>query len=151
MSGILALFALTIVGLFLTSIRGGTKAEVVQKVRQDGDFALKTMSRLIRQAAYVGAGFCNESGLVSDQIIVYDWDGNPTTFELAGARIASNSSYLTGVESEASGLSFTCYDRSLGNQVVTIKFVLSRGTGAAAQAQEKQTAEFKTSVSLRSY
>jgi len=161
-SGIMVLFSLTIVSLFLSTIRGNTKTQVMQKVRQDGDFALKTMTRLIKNAdsVEIGSG-CTEVGTTDVSIDVNDIYGGTTTFSLVewGAdaidRIASNSGgidyFLTGITVNTSDLNFTCYEMSLGNQIVTISFTLTIGGEAGLQAQEKEEQEFKTSASLRKY
>jgi len=163
-SGVMVMFSLTIVGLFLSTIRGSAKTEVVQKVRQDGDFALKTITRLIKEAdsvEVVGFG-CTEAGtLPGSSIIVNDIYGGVATFSIkedVGAeisRIASTSGstdfFLTGVTSEVSDMSFICYQRSSGNQIVTISFTLTIGAEEGAQVQEKEGQDFKTSVSLRKY
>jgi len=150
-SGILVLLSITIVSLFISILRGGTKAEVVQEIRQGGDFALKAMSQVIRNAQFVAVDDCSEAGTSGSSIIVVDQSNNPVLFSLESDRIASDSSYLTSSRVKASGLSFICYDRDLGNQVVTVSFSLSLGEEPGAKAQEKQTEEFKTSVSLRRY
>ena len=150
-SGILVILAVIIVGLFTTTLRGGIKADVVQGIRQEGDFAIKAISQVIRNAEYVEVSDCSQAGTSGSSITVVDQYSNPVVFSLGDDRIASDSSYLTSTRVKASGLSFVCYDRELGNQVVTINFSLSLGDEPGAKAHERQTEEFKTSVSLRRY
>jgi len=161
-SGVMVMFSLTIVGLFLSTMRGSTKTEVVQKVRQDGDFALKTITRIIKKAdsVVVGSG-CIESGTEGNSIIVNDIYGGVASFsmkddlEVGITRIASTSGsidfFLTGVTAEVSDMRFKCYQRSSGNQIVTVSFTLTIGAEEGTQAQEKEEQDFKTSVSLRKY
>jgi len=149
-SGIMALFALTVISVFLSTIRGGTKAQLLQSVHQDGDFALERMAAMIRNGS--------EADCLGDFTITNP-DGRTTTFTRVEDdsiyRIASNSSqFLTGKVAEiaeAADLSFTCYDGYLGNQVVTIRFTLTAGQEAGAQVQEKLTQGFATSVATRQY
>jgi|APSaa5957512622_1039677.scaffolds.fasta_scaffold08112_8 type II secretory pathway pseudopilin PulG len=147
-TGIMALFTLTLIGIFLATIRGGTKSQVVQQVHQNGDFALRSMSRLIRASDRVSG--CGSSVSV-DQV-----DGSNTVFSIVEVgdanRIASNSSqFLTSTTHQVSNLLFTCYDGDLGNQVVTIEFTITAGGETGAQTQEKFTQDFATSVSTRVY
>lgn len=147
-TGIMALFTLTLVGIFLATIRGGTKAQVVQAVHQNGDFALKSMARLIRASDRVSS--------CGTDITVTQFDGSSTLFSIEDDggvdRIASDSSqFLTSTSHQASGLSFTCYDGDIGNQVVTIRFTLEAGSEAGAQVQEKLSQDFATSVATRVY
>ena len=147
-TGIMALFALTLIGIFLATIRGGTKAQVVQAVHQNGDFALKSMARLIRASEEISG--CGSS------ISVEQEDGSTAVFSIVEDggvdRIASNSSqFLTSSSHEVSSLVFTCYDADVGNQVVTIRFTLTAGGETGSQAQEKLSQDFATSVSTRVY
>ena len=147
-TGIMALISLTLVGIFLATIRGGTKAQVVQQVHQNGDFALRSMSRLIRASDRVSS--CGNT------IAVEQVDGSDTVFSIVedgdADRIASNSSqFLTSTTHQVSDLLFTCYDGDLGNQVVTVEFTITAGGEVGAQSQEKFTQEFATSVSTRVY
>jgi len=147
-SGIMALLALTLISIFLATIRGGTKAQVVQQVHQNGDFALRTMARMVRVSDEVSS--CGTSATLLNV------DGETTLFSLEEDegidRIASNSSqFLTGLAAEASDLDFTCYDGDIGNQIVTIRFTLTAGGEDGSQVQEKLTQDFATSVSTRQY
>jgi type II secretory pathway pseudopilin PulG len=146
-SGIMALFALTVISVFLSTIRGGMKAQLLQAVHQDGDFALKRMAAMIRNGS--------EADCLGDFTITNP-DGGTTAFTRVEDdsiyRIASNSSqFLTGKTAEVTDLSFTCYDGYLGNQVVTMRFTLTAGQEAGAQVQEKLTQGFATSVATRQY
>ena len=146
-SGIMALFALTIVSVFLSTIRGGTKAQLLQVLHQDGDFALERMAAMVRNSLKVDC---------SSGFIITNLDGLTTTLTIEPDdsinKIASNSSeFLTGAIANVSGLTFTCYDGYLGNQVVTMSFTMTAGEQAGAQAQEKFTQDFATSVSTRQY
>jgi len=146
-SGIMALFALTVISVFLSTVRGGTKAQLLQVVHQDGDFALSRMAVMIRNGSDADC---------SGAFTIINSDGGISSFTLVENdsinRIASNSSeFLTGKVAETSGLSFTCYESYLGNQVVTIRFTLTAGGEVGAQLQEKVVQTFSTSVATRQY
>ena len=146
-SGLMALFAITVISVFLSTLRGGSKAQLLQAVHQDGDFALKRMAAMIRNSTGVDC---------SGDFTITNVDGGSSVFSLelddSKDRIASNSSqWLTGKIAEAKDLSFSCYDSYLGSQVVTIRFSLTASPGTGAQVQEVWMQEFATSVSTRQY
>lgn len=143
-SGIMALFSITLISVFMASFRGGTKSQLIQRIRQDGDYALTSMSREIKKAVKIdNCGVDLQLTLVDGSAIRY-WQSAPP------ARIASDSSYLTGTAGKVENLSFSCYVGQIGNQIVTISFTLTGGA-AVSQAQEKISQEFATSVSTREH
>lgn len=141
-SGIMALFSITLISVFMASFRGGTKSQLIQQIRQDGDYALTSMSREIKKATKI-----DNCGADLQLTLV---DGSAIRYWQSADRIASDSSYLTGTVGKAENLSFSCYVGQIGNQIVTISFTLTAG-GVASQAQEKLNQEFATSVSTREH
>lgn len=146
-SGLMALFALTIISIFLATLRGGNKAQLIQRLHQDGDFALNTIAGTIRNSV---------SADCTDDLKVTMPTGAVITFSLIDdngvTRVASDSSYfLTGNIGSASSLSANCYDGYLGNQVVSLEFTLTAGQAAGSQVQEKLSQTFATSVSTRQH
>ncbi|MBU1084881.1 type II secretion system GspH family protein, partial [Patescibacteria group bacterium] len=146
-SGIMALLSLTLIGIFLATIRGGTKAQLVSKVHQEGDFALKSMTKMIREAESIDNCIGN--------FTLTSKDSQQTWFTVYGDKIASASSYhsgqlLTSDLTNASALNFSCYEGTGGNQIVTVSFILSVGQ-AGAKVSEKVSQTFATSVSTRQY
>jgi type II secretory pathway pseudopilin PulG len=145
-SGIMTLLALTIVSMFLATLRGGNKAQLIQRLHQDGDFALKTISATVRNGVEIscttGLSVVMPSGDTIDFSLVDD-EGV--------SRIASQSNnFLTGKLANASNFIANCYQGYLGNQVVSLSFTLTAGEQAGAQQQEKFTRDFATSASTRS-
>lgn len=147
-AGIMALFSLTLISVFLATVRGGGKSQLTQAAHQEGDFALKQMAGTIRRAASVS---CAVDTLTATTNI-----GTEIVFSLvtdAGVtRVASDSSrFLTGRLAQASKLNFNCYQGDLGNQVVTVSLELNAKQAGTGQAQEQFAEEFRTSVSTRQY
>lgn len=141
-SGIMALFSITLISVFMASFRGGIKSQLIQRIRQDGDYVLSLMSREIKKAAEIdNCGEDLQLTLVDGSVIRY-WE--------SADRIASDSSFLTGTASKAENLNFDCVVGETGNQIVTISFTLTGGE-AGSQAQEKLSQEFATSVSTREH
>lgn len=144
-TGIMALLALTIVSIFLATLRGGTKAQLIQRLHQDGDYALKTIASTIKNGSAVTCGA---------DLLVDTPEGAVITFSVVDdngvSRIASDSSrFLTGTLATVSNFSANCYESYLGNQVVSLSFTMTAGQQAAAQIQEQFTKNFATSASTR--
>ena len=144
-SGIMALFSVTLIGVFMASFRGGSKAQLIQRIRQDGDYALTSMSREIKKAKTI-----DSCGADLQLTLV---DGSSIMYSLSSDKIASGSSalpassYLTGT-GKAENLNFNCVVGQTGNQIVTMSFTLTAGV-AASRAEEKLSQDFATSVSTR--
>ena len=142
-AGIMALFSLTLIGVFLATVRSGSKAQLLQAGHQEGDFALQQMAQVIRGSKTVSD--------CSDSITVTGTSGSEIVFSELDNRIASDSSYLTGTLAEVTNLEFDCYPGHLGNQVVTITLELNAQPAGGGQVQEQFVQEFATSVSTRQY
>lgn len=143
-SGIMALFSITLISVFMASFRGGIKSQLIQRIRQDGDYALTSMGREIKKAAKIDS--CLGTDLLTFTLV----DGSEINYSLASGKIASDGSYLTGNAATAEDLIFSCDEGETGNQIVTISFTLTGGE-AGSQAQEKLSQEFATSVSTREH
>lgn len=147
-AGIMALFSLTLISVFLATVRSGSKAQLLQAGHQEGDFALRQMADAVRRAKAVS---CN-----GDSITVTTASGSEIVFSPVEdngiTRVASDSSrWLTGKLAEATNLSFVCYPGKLGNQVVTLTLELNARPAGGGQVHEQFVQEFATSVSTRQY
>ena len=151
-AGIMALFSLTLISVFLATVRSGSKAQLLQAGHQEGDFALRQMARVIRGAKEVScdSGSITVTGTSGQEIVfsvVPDDNGFP--------RVASDSNldinFLTGTMAEVTNLNFNCYPGQKGNQVVTITLKLNAQPDGGGQVQEQFVQEFATSVSTRQY
>lgn len=147
-SGIMALFSLTLIGVFLATIRSGGKAQLLQAGHQEGDFALRQMAQVIRGAKAVS---CN-----GDEITITTTGGSEIVFspvvDNGIIRVASDSSrFLTGKLASVTNLNFDCFPGRLDNQVVTLTLELNARPTGGGQAQEQFVQEFATSVSTRQH
>jgi type II secretory pathway pseudopilin PulG len=147
-AGIMALFSITLISVFLATVRGGNKSLLIQTVHQEGDFVLKTIRNTIRAAESVTC-----SGTSAD---ITTLTGSVINFSLVDDngvnRIASDSStFLTGNKASVTALTFDCYSGLLNNQVVTISLELSVAPAGGGQIQEKTVQTFATSVSTRQH
>lgn len=133
-------------GLFFTILKQSSKTNILTEVKQNGDYAISVMERMIRNAAGVESS-CPGSG---NSLIIRNPDGETTQFSLSGTQIASTGGMLTGNKVSASNLSFTC-TRTLGKpDIVSISFTLSQ-PGTPTRPEERALMDFQTTVSLRTY
>lgn len=154
--GLLSTIGLVASTVFFSTLKGGTKAEILKEVKQNGDFAISTMERVIRSALEV-TSTCEGSDLTS--IEIFNPDHQSTIFDCLWeddvAKIASNGAALTSEtvtlgNSCPGSLSFNCQRSTNAPEVIKISFTLSQ-KGSPTRSEEKASVTFQTAVSLRSY
>jgi len=128
--------------IFFTTLQSSSKSEVLREVKQNGDFAISVMERMIRNANSVNS--CSGS---STSLTITNPDGRTTQFSLSGTQIASNGAMLTSTKVSASNLSFTCTRTSGKPDVVGISFTLSQA-GSPTRPEERASMTFQTSFTL---
>lgn len=127
-------------GVLVSTLRSSQKTKTLDDVRHNGDFALNTMSRMIRNAGSITS--CGGT-----TIAVQSPDGLATTFACSGDTISSNSASLLNQDA-VKVVSGTCNFTCQGN-LVKIGFSLSqKSTSTFAEIQAR--VDFQTSVVLRS-
>ena len=126
-----------------TTLQNASKGEMTREVKQNGDFALSIMERMIRNAT--GISSCPGS---SFELTITNPDGKNSTFSLSGPQIASNGGMLTSSKLTASNLSFSCTLTPGRPGFVVVTFNL---TGGGSRPSERARMDFRTSVSLRTY
>jgi prepilin-type N-terminal cleavage/methylation domain-containing protein len=155
---IVGILSLLIVQSFFTSLRSNTKTELMKDIKQNGDYAMQTMTRIIQNSDTVIT--CSGNSL-----IIRGFDGNQTTlssFDDGGnvCRLASSSAATrytltsSNMTMETHGLpcdtaiTFTCED--LGGLVakVNISFGLVQ-KGSPVDAIDKASQIFSSSVVVR--
>lgn len=145
---------------FITMTRTNTKTERIKEVKQNGEFALDIMERMIRNARDVTSA-C--TGTPAGSISVRNADGGSTSFSCifnyGTHRIASQSgataNYLTsssvtlgGTTCATSTLSFTCTPISGRPGTIQVGFQLSQ-LGTPVDQFEKSSLSFRTTIQLR--
>lgn len=148
---LLAIIGLSSTQLFFSLLKGGGKASLLGEVKQEGNYALLVMERMVKNAKAV-------SSCSSGVLTIVNPDKNSTTFscveEEGVKKIASNSGRLTtpkvtlGENPCPATLSFAC--TSTLPPVVTIKFTLKQ-KGTPERPEEKAQSDFQTTISLRTY
>lgn len=145
--------------LFFSIMKGASKAEIQKEVKQNGDYAMSIMEKMIRNAQEIVENSDDQICTASmKKIKIKNPDGGETEFGCLASsgitQLASSSALLTsenislGSSCEASDLEFTCDDNS-SPENVTISFTLYQAQGG--KVEEKAQVKFQTKVSLRTY
>ena len=154
--------------IFFGIMKGASKAEVQREIKQNGEYALAIMERMIRNS--IGIEDCSTG--VSLTIRSPGPSGGPTSnqtiFQLvadndvdkiassSGAPVASNL-FLTGDNVNTASLTFTCYPEDFASpediRRIGINFTLTPKGITAGEVPPEMYAEinFQTSISLRNF
>lgn len=131
----------------ILTLRSTYKADASSKVRQNVDYAVNTMERVLRGARPIPVALCDNSP--HDSITFPDQLNNSVTFScISGAPsyIASNSATLTSNQITFSACSFTCTQGIAGTpQHVTINVTADDVSG------QNTPVSSTTQITLRSY
>jgi len=154
---ILATVGMVTATAFFQALKGASKAELTKQVKQEGDFAISVMERMIRNAKSVDC-----TGSFGDSLRITNQDGNQTTFHCCSVSslIASESGTLTCGEARLTSSKVVvssycnqfirCTQTGSAPPVVEIRFSLSQ-LGSSARPEERASMDFQTTVSLRTY
>jgi len=150
--GILAIIVVVGSSSFFSILKGSTKTKTATLVKQNGDYAMNVMTRMIRNAKGI-VGFVPEN-YPGPEITIDNPDGETTIFLCDSnddGSLASNSASLMSSQvkvSDCSSVFNIQYDEEgLEPDVVTIDFTLS--TGDLGRPEEEASMRFKTTVILR--
>jgi prepilin-type N-terminal cleavage/methylation domain-containing protein len=158
--GILAIVATLIAQVLFTTTHVNKKTEIITDIKQDGNYALDVIGRMVRSAKSIDV--CQ-----ADELVITNPDNNVTTLACVSdgnaARIASQSAtqtvYLSGgnltLSRSASAdcvdslLAFSCPPVSGGilNQA-TVTFTLGQ-VGISGSAYESGSASFQSIIRMR--
>lgn len=158
---IVAVVGVAITQAFFSTTTSGSKSQALQEIKQNGDYALSIMERMIHNAVRV-TNTCDANGELTPALSIQNLDGGTTTFGCQAfesyTRIASSSGsavvYLTdkgislgAATCDTNTLTFTCTRDPGGATKVAIFFKLqTTGVGTAIQST---LPEFATTVTLR--
>lgn len=147
----------TVSNLFFSLLKGSTKVIVTNEAKQNGEYALSVMERMIRNASSIQDMEVECDGTEKAFLTIKNSDNQLTTFFCPSGtetRIASSSAityaYLTSNNVTVSNCSFVC-NLSLGNPaVVKISFSVSQPQSAGfLRPEETITINYSTSVVVR--
>src|SRR5579871_2786504 len=85
---IIVVVGVIVASIVITTLRGSTKASVLSDVKQNGDYALSEMSRVIRGATSITNPIppCNPS-VTTNSMTVTQLDNSQVTFDCSGTTI----------------------------------------------------------------
>jgi prepilin-type N-terminal cleavage/methylation domain-containing protein len=153
---VLALVSIVATQTIVAILRASKKAEAINKVRQNLDYAVSAMERQIRSAKTI-TSTCSTTGTVSNMISFLDAGGTAVVFTCFNPNSSGQPSYiastsgtvtssLTSSDVTFSKCSFTCVGATSSSPpYVTIDVVGSDVTGQSAGVP------ITTQVTLRSY
>ncbi len=141
--------------IFFGIMKGASKVEVEREIKQNGEYALAIMERMIKNSRRVTT--CD-----SESLEIENYDNELTTFQLSNERIASSGAtllYLTGDNVKVSSFAFVCtYDPVTSIlpgdlRRIDIEFTLTPKGVIAGEVPPEMYAviDFKTSISLRNF
>lgn len=155
--GVLAVVGTVLSQVFFTTTRTATKTGRVNNIKDNGEFALEIMSRLIRNAKNIVPSSCTGSATSSLSLIHPEntqTDLNCLT-DSGNTRIASvsgsSTEYLTdeNISVDCSTLLFTCLSQPGSPPTVKITFTLDQVGPTPVDQFERARRSFQTSVTLR--
>jgi prepilin-type N-terminal cleavage/methylation domain-containing protein len=158
-----------ITSILVTSLRGGNKSNTVNDVRQNGNYVLSQMSKMIAYARSFDGVSTDGANYVTDCTItqppaptpsitpvlynyikISSFDGGQTVFSCTGSTIASNGASLTNSANlNVTNCSFYCSQSNvLAPPTININFSLSKAN-AGFFVENQTTIPFETSVTPR--
>lgn len=161
--GIIAGLGTVLAQSLFTTTRTNTKVEKLTDVKQNGEYAVAVLERMIRNARSLTASCTSGGTQATPSAAVVSPDGRTTTFgcALVGSvtRIASVSStgteYLTsgavtigGTSCDTDTLNFYCTSISQVPRTLKVTFQLSQ-KGTPVDQFEKASTTFQTTIGLR--
>ena len=155
--GLLGIIVAVGSNMFFTTLKSSTKSKILTVVKQNGDYTLTIMERLIRDSEKVivnSDGVLCEAGM--NKLKVKRLDGSEIEFTCEGegtadSLIASNSANLTSSEVKVDSCSFDCFSQGdFYPQVVSIDFTLSQAV-ETTRLEEQAAVNFRTTVTTRNF
>lgn len=116
---ILAVAALILLQIFSGTLRGNSKAQVLGSIKQNGQSALDTMDKVIRNAgAYVCPLPASGSTTSGSTLVIQNRDGSFTRYKFI-APTATTNGYVLQDKTAAGGAVPNCSDTPASYQVLT--------------------------------
>ena len=139
-------------GIFFSVLKGSSKTNVANLVKQEGTYALIVMERMIRNSRGI-VGSCTAP--MVDGITIANPDEGETTFLCASgatpldSEISSNSASLISNLVKVDSCSINCISgQGINPDVVEITFTLSQGSDTT-EREDIAEIEFNKKITLR--
>lgn len=154
--GVFLAVATVVGGILFSTLRGSQKSTTIDEIRHNGNFAITTMTKMIRGAKNITypTNCLAPTPTPVVEVRLTPADGSSTTIftcDNTNKTISSNSASLldmTRVSLVAGSCSFTCTQLSGQSPTVRVKFSLSQ-SGTSSFVESQAVASFDTSVTLR--
>lgn len=159
---LLGLMAATVTQIFVLGLRSQSKSEALKEAKQNGDYTLSVMERMIRNASDISSS-CNTS---SDQLTIVNPDGFTTTFLCTdGADISSASggmpvptpdmsysltSSKVAINNCIGAFTVVCPTPPINPKYVFIDFTVNQA-GVTPAPGANISLDYQSTVSLRQY
>lgn len=160
--GVFLAVAAVVGGILFSTLRGSQKSTTIDTVRENGNFALSTMTKTIRGAKSVtwarSGGGCPSPGIRAsgEYLDILSQDNQTISFQCGtvlspddiGYFTSSWASLINTAAVKIGSCSFTCTKAEGEPPVVKIKFTLTQA-GTSTFAEQTSAVDFDTSVTLR--
>lgn len=151
-----------IISILVTSLRGGNRSNTTNDVRQNGNYIISQMSKMIAYARSFDGVSTDGSNYVTDCTAVQSpptaykyikttsFDSGTTVFSCTGSIIASNGADLIDINTfSVSSCNFYCSQTNLlSAPTININFTLSKAN-AGFFVENQTTIPFETSITPR--
>ncbi|MBD3279697.1 MAG: hypothetical protein GF390_03230 [Candidatus Pacebacteria bacterium] len=135
--------------LFMTFMISNTKINIDQKIKNEGNYALRQIEYLLRNSQEI-TSTC--PGTQND-ISFTDLDGQTTTIKADSGKIASESSSTVYLTSDYSVLvddpQFACYLGTNDTQYIEVSFSLKNRGGGSESSSDTSVQDFNTGITVR--
>lgn len=152
--GIVSLLGLR--SLQRTIVTGG-KSQVVNSVRENGDYAITEIERILRSATevtHIGATYlanarCPNTAITGDGITLKLQDNLYSAISFSNNNITVNGNEILSENVRITSLKFSCSQPDFAAATVSVRLTISQGD--SRQQNEYLNETFQTTVKLRSY
>jgi len=154
-AGVFVSVSSIILSIFIISLRGSRKSELILTMKQNGNFAMSQMIKQIRYAQSIDAPASCVPSVTQSSITITSLDGGQTTFSCQTSptsSIASNSASLVDTNQvRVNACSFVCSQPTASEPpTVTISFTLLP-KNASVLSENTGSVPFTTSVTMRNF
>lgn len=144
--GVFSAVSAIVVGILLSALQSSEKTSTLDFIRQNGDFAMSTMARSIREGKLAPTSSCTST--MSSILIAKGAATIRFICDATNKRIASDSISLTSTQVTVENCSFSCTRVGVSPPIIRIKFNLMPGQ-LTTFAESQASVDFETSVTLR--
>lgn len=158
--GVLAIVATLLAQVLFTTAHVNKKAEIVTNVKQDGNFALDVIGRMVRSAKSIDV--CSATVLQitnpNNGVTTFQCESDGTAARIASVSASHPTVYLTGgnitlsptgsADCPGNSPAFSCAPPVGAKNQVTVSFTLGQ-LGVGGSVYERGGASFKNTIRMR--